>query len=110
MFTNNNYFQNEEDRDSYMQFYNTEEFVQDPDNISTLLDLLEEKMGYVRLQAAEVLTTLLRNKEGQLQDIILKSHLGIPRIMDLLVDGRESIRNGISILLIFTFIYFSSDS
>jgi len=77
-----------------MQYYNTELFVQDGENITLLLELLEEKTGYVRLNAAELLTTLLRNKEAQLQDIILRSHMGIPRISDLLIDGRDSIRNG----------------
>lgn len=83
-----------------MQYFNTEEFVQDPGNIATLLDLLEEKTGYVRLHSAELLRTLLTNKEGQLQEIILRSHMGIPRIMDLLIDGRESIRNGNNLQLI----------
>ncbi len=59
-----------------------------------MLDRLEEEDFHVRYNAIEFLKVLLKNKKKQLQDCILTSPMGVSRLMDLLGDGHEAIRNG----------------
>ena len=43
-----------------------------------------------------LLTLLLANKTREIQEIILASPMGVSKLMDLLVDSREVIRNDVS--------------
>lgn len=72
----------------------TEIFVKDLANVSLVLSVLAEQDFYVRYNAIEFVKILLRNRRKQLQDCILTSPMGVSRLMDLLEDHREVIRNG----------------
>jgi hypothetical protein len=48
----------------------------------------------------QLLTYLLLNKPRGMQDVILRSRMGVSRLMDVLVDSREVLRNDALILLI----------
>ena len=78
----------------------TEIFVKDHENVSLLLNLLEEVDFYVRFHAVQLLTLLLTNRSQKLQDCILASPMGVVRLMDLLSDTRDIIRNEGLLLLI----------
>ena len=59
-----------------------------------LLLLLDLTDFYVRYHAINLLRLLLQNQPKQLQASILESRLGVSRLVDLLDDAREIIRNG----------------
>lgn len=73
-----------QDKDNTAELNNTEVFVKDPNNVATVLSLLEERDYYVRYSTTQFVTTLLTNKSAGLQDAILLSPMGILRLMDLL--------------------------
>uniref|UniRef100_A0A3Q0SG73 General vesicular transport factor p115 n=1 Tax=Amphilophus citrinellus TaxID=61819 RepID=A0A3Q0SG73_AMPCI len=77
----------------------TDTFVQDPEHVTLLLTLLEEFDFHVRWPAVKLLTALLKNQGPQIQGIILVSPMGVSRLMDLLADSREVIRNDGLLLL-----------
>lgn len=77
----------------------TETFIQDPEHVTLLLTLLEEFDFHVRWPAVKLLTALLKNQGVQVQGIILVSPMGVSRLMDLLADSREVIRNDGLLLL-----------
>uniref|UniRef100_A0A3Q3FR34 General vesicular transport factor p115 n=1 Tax=Labrus bergylta TaxID=56723 RepID=A0A3Q3FR34_9LABR len=54
---------------------------------------------HVRWPGVKLLTALLKNQGVQLQGIILVSPMGVSRLMDLLADSREVIRNDGLLLL-----------
>lgn len=77
----------------YVELYNAGQFVEEEGYVGVLLALLEEKESYVRLNTAQLLTTLIQQKASTLQEYILRAQMGVSRLMDLLVDHRESVRN-----------------
>uniref|UniRef100_A0A9J8CHS9 General vesicular transport factor p115 n=2 Tax=Cyprinus carpio TaxID=7962 RepID=A0A9J8CHS9_CYPCA len=77
----------------------TEKFIQEPDNITLLLTLLEEFDFHVRWPGVKLLTALLKSQCAPVQGIILVSPMGVSRLMDLLADSREVIRNDGLLLL-----------
>ncbi|KAG7264673.1 hypothetical protein CRUP_038847 [Coryphaenoides rupestris] len=77
----------------------TDQFIQDPENITLLLTMLEEFDFHVRWPGVKLLTILLKNQCAQVQGIILVSPMGVSRLMDLLADSREVIRNDGLLLL-----------
>ncbi|XP_074546848.1 general vesicular transport factor p115 isoform X3 [Halichoeres trimaculatus] len=77
----------------------TDRLIQDPENVTLLLTLLEEFDFHVRWPGVKLLTALLKNQGAQLQGIILVSPMGVSRLMDLLADSREVIRNDGLLLL-----------
>eukprot|EP00842_Homolaphlyctis_polyrhiza_P006543 jgi/Hompol1/6890/HPOL_002507-RA len=81
-----------DDVDVGMMF--TETYIEDATNVTLLLDLLAEMDFYVRYDLLQFLTTLLENSGAKLQECILTSPVGISRLIDLLDDHREIIRNG----------------
>ena len=113
----------------YVELYNAGQFVEEEGYVGVLLALLEEKESYVRLNTAQLLTTLIQQKASTLQvrrltappcarnsgsteqsphalcfallllqEYILRAQMGVSRLMDLLVDHRESVRNGSCLL------------
>lgn len=78
----------------------TEMFVKNPENVSLVLGFLEEYDFRVRWPAVKLLTSLLANKPKEIQDIILVSPMGVSKLMDLLQENREAIRNHALLLLI----------
>ncbi|XP_008315362.1 general vesicular transport factor p115 isoform X4 [Cynoglossus semilaevis] len=77
----------------------TEQFIQDPEHVTLLLSLLEEFDFHVRWPGVKLLTALLKNQGVQVQGVILVSPMGVSRLMDLLADSREVIRNDGLLLL-----------
>ncbi|KAM3865229.1 general vesicular transport factor p115 [Diretmus argenteus] len=77
----------------------TDKFIQDSENVTLLLTLLEEFDFHVRWPAVKLLTALLKNQCAQVQGVILVSPMGVSRLMDLLADSREVIRNDGLLLL-----------
>jgi hypothetical protein len=59
-----------------------------------LLDILAESDFYVRFDCVQLLTTLCTNTGSALREGILTSPVGISRLIDLLDDRREIVRNG----------------
>uniref|UniRef100_A0A8C5C4R7 General vesicular transport factor p115 n=1 Tax=Gadus morhua TaxID=8049 RepID=A0A8C5C4R7_GADMO len=77
----------------------TDKLIQEPENVTLLLTMLEEFDFHVRWPGVKLLTILLKNQCVQLQAIILVSPMGVSRLMDLLADSREVIRNDGLLLL-----------
>nr|XP_057936781.1 general vesicular transport factor p115 isoform X4 [Doryrhamphus excisus] len=77
----------------------TEAFIQEHEHITLLLTLLEEFDFHVRWPGVKLLTALLKSQCVQVQSIILVSPMGVSRLMDLLADSREVIRNDGLLLL-----------
>ena len=71
----------------------SEIFVKDTSNVALLLDMLAEVEFYVRFATVTLLTTLFESVGDALHEGILTSPLGISRLIDLLDDRREIIRN-----------------
>lgn len=88
----------EDTEDIGIQF--TEIFAKKKENVAILIDLLSEFDFKVRWPALKLLTGLLRNKLRYIQDLVLEKASGIPKIMDLLQDSREIIRNDAILLLV----------
>jgi len=58
--------------------------------------LLQEYDFHILWPTVRLLTLLLANKTREIQEIILASPMGVSKLMDLLVDSREVIRNDVS--------------
>lgn len=74
-------------------------FIKQQDNVTLLLSLLEEFDFHVRWPGVKLLTSLLKQQGSPVQQIILVSPMGVSRLMDLLADSREVIRNDGLLLL-----------
>lgn len=90
---------NEEDRSLREEIGFSEVIVKNQDNITLLLSLLEEFEFNVRRPTTVLLWVLLQNKRPEMQEAILVIPMGISRMMDLLADSREVIRNDAILLL-----------
>ncbi|XP_060942342.1 general vesicular transport factor p115 isoform X3 [Limanda limanda] len=77
----------------------TDQFIQEPEHVTLILSLLEEFDFHVRWPGVKLLTALLKNQCTQVQGVILVSPMGVSRLMDLLADSREVIRNDGLLLL-----------
>lgn len=78
----------------------TEMLLKQAGNVSTILDFLEEYDFRVRWPAIKLLTNLLGNRPKEIQEIVLVSPMGVSKLMDLLADSREVIRNDALLLLV----------
>ena len=78
----------------------TEIFIKRKENVALLLELLAEYDFKVRWPSVKLLIGLLRNKLRDCQDCILAYPMGVSRLMDLLSDSREVIRNDALLLLV----------
>ncbi|XP_071951927.1 general vesicular transport factor p115-like isoform X2 [Antedon mediterranea] len=77
----------------------TEIFIKKPENVTLLLDLLEFDFK-VRWPAVKLLTALTVHRSTQVQQCVLVSPMGVSKLMDLLSDSREVIRNDGLLLLV----------
>ncbi|XP_048855730.1 general vesicular transport factor p115 isoform X2 [Brienomyrus brachyistius] len=77
----------------------TDIFIKEPENVTLILTLLEEFDFHVRWPGVKLLTALLKNQCAQVQGVVLVSPMGVSRLMDLLADSREVIRNDGLLLL-----------
>lgn len=78
----------------------TEMFLKHTENVTLVLSFLEEYDFRVRWPALKLLSTLLTNRLRDIQEIILVSPMGVSKLMDMLSDSREIIRNDTLLLLI----------
>lgn len=79
----------------------TEIFIKRKENVQLIIDLLPEFDFKIRWPTIKFLYGLLRNKLRECQDCILTHPMGISRMMDLLLDPREVIRNDALLLLVY---------
>ncbi|XP_071829956.1 general vesicular transport factor p115-like isoform X2 [Apostichopus japonicus] len=75
-------------------------FINKPENVAQLLGLLEEFDFHVRWPAIKLLMALIFHHPPKLQQCILVSPMGVSKLMDLLADSRDVIRNDGLLLLI----------
>ncbi|KAL1115755.1 hypothetical protein AAG570_006045 [Ranatra chinensis] len=78
----------------------TEIFLKQSDGVSLVLSFLEEYDFKVRWPALKLLSALATNRLRDIQEIILVSPMGVSKLMDLLGDSREVVRNDTLLLLI----------
>ncbi|EPB81545.1 hypothetical protein HMPREF1544_11735 [Mucor circinelloides 1006PhL] len=91
--------QHQQDKDD-KGFKFTDYFIEDSRNVTILLDILEEFDFYVRYNTIKLLSTLLANRSKRIQECILTNPMGISRLVDMLDDKRDIIRNEGLLLLI----------
>ncbi|KAK7075823.1 Vesicle-mediated ER to Golgi transport protein, partial [Halocaridina rubra] len=77
----------------------TEIFTKRQENISLLVNLLDEFDFRVRYPTIKLMTNLLKNRPKELQEVILVIPSGVSKLMDQLSDSREVIRNDTLLLL-----------
>lgn len=76
----------------------TEIFIKDQSNLILLFDLLNEFEFQTRWATVKLLGQIVSNQLQQVQQSVLEIPSGVPRLMDLLSDSREVIRNDVSVL------------
>jgi intracellular protein transport protein USO1 len=64
------------------------------DNITALLDLLETKEVYPRLYSLQLISAICAARPDRTQECIFTAPLGISRLVNVLSDAREPVRNG----------------
>lgn len=80
-----------------------DEFTQRQDNITRLLDLLETNDFYSRLYSLQLLAAILSARTERTEECIFTAPLGISRLVAILDDKREAIRNeGLALLTYLT--------
>ncbi|KAI5283472.1 hypothetical protein KEM54_002107 [Ascosphaera aggregata] len=77
-----------------------DEFTQRQDNITSLLDLLESGDFYSRLYSLQLISSISSARPERTQESIFTAPLGISRLVSLLDEPREPIRNEALLLLI----------
>ncbi|KAH8400201.1 hypothetical protein KR215_008548, partial [Drosophila sulfurigaster] len=78
----------------------TEMFIKSPEHVTLVMGYLDEYDFRVRRAAIQLITSLIANKTRELQELVLVSPMGVSKLMDLLTDSREVIRNDVLLLLI----------
>lgn len=74
-------------------FWLADEFTQRQDNITLLLDFLEAQDFYSRLYSLQLLSAILASRTERTEECIFTAPLGISRLVAVLDDRREAIRN-----------------
>ncbi|KAF2353198.1 Vesicle tethering protein Uso1/P115-like head domain [Trinorchestia longiramus] len=77
----------------------TEIVTKKSENIALFVELLDEFDFKVRFPTVKLLSNLLENRARGVQDGVLEVPSGVPKLMDLLSDNREVIRNHMLLLL-----------
>ncbi|KAJ5162736.1 uncharacterized protein N7500_004566 [Penicillium coprophilum] len=77
-----------------------DEFTQRQDNITTLLNLLETREFYSRLYALQLISHICGARPERTQECIFTAPLGISKLVGVLTDAREPVRNEALVLLI----------
>ena len=77
-----------------------DEFTQRQDNITVLLDLLESKEFYLRLYSLQLILHISTARAERTQECILSAPLGVSRLVAVLDDRRDPVRNEALLLLI----------
>merc|ERR1719264_843366 len=77
----------------------SEMFLKQRENIGLVLQCVEEFDFKIRRPAVQLLSDLLTNCTREVQQQVLDSHVGVSRLMDVLSETREVLRNDALILL-----------
>ncbi|KAJ6120871.1 hypothetical protein N7523_005151 [Penicillium sp. IBT 18751x] len=77
-----------------------DEFTQRQDNITILLDLLETREFYSRLYSLQLMSHICSARPERTQECIFTAPLGISKLVSVLTDIREPVRNEGLVLLI----------
>ncbi|KAI5240536.1 hypothetical protein E4T43_06006 [Aureobasidium subglaciale] len=77
-----------------------DEFSQRQDNITILLDLLDQPDYYARIYSIQLLTAISTSRPERTQECILQAPLGTARLVGVLDDGRDAVRNAALLLLV----------
>lgn len=77
-----------------------DEFTQRQENVTTLLDLLESGEFYLRLYSLQILSHILASRPERTQECIFTAPLGVSRLVAVLDDRREAVRNEALVLLV----------
>jgi hypothetical protein len=72
-----------------------ESIIKMDENIGILLDLLEENNSIIRYHITKVMRILVLNRTQQVQQLLLTIPMGVSKLMDLLREQREIVRNGL---------------
>ncbi|TGZ67980.1 hypothetical protein CRM22_004500 [Opisthorchis felineus] len=78
----------------------TEIFIKQPENVSLIFGFVDAYELHVRRNTLRLLTLLLTNQLKGTQEVILQCPRAISRLVDLLSDPREALRNDTLLLLI----------
>lgn len=76
------------------------QLVADSKVVTKMLDLIDNYDFNVRWACVKLLTSLLRSKRNVVQGFVLENPMGMSRLIDLLSDSREIIRNDAILALI----------
>lgn len=80
-----------------------DEFTQRQENITLLLDLLESNEFYSRLYSLQLLSAILSARPERTEECIISARLGISRLVAILDERREAVRNeGLALLTYLT--------
>ncbi|PFH55165.1 hypothetical protein XA68_10539 [Ophiocordyceps unilateralis] len=77
-----------------------DEFTQHQENTQILLDLIESSDFYSRLYTIQLLSAILSARTQRMEECVLTAPLGLSRLVLVMEDGREIIRNEALNLLI----------
>lgn len=77
-----------------------DEFTQRQENVTTLLDLLESGEFYLRLYSLQILSHISVARPERTQECIFTAPLGVSRLVAVLDDRREAVRNETLVLLV----------
>ncbi|KAL2004133.1 hypothetical protein VTN02DRAFT_6597 [Thermoascus thermophilus] len=78
----------------------SDEFTQRQDNITALLDLLDTRDFHSRLYSLQLMSHICAARPERTQECIFTAPLGISRLVNVLSDAREPVRNEALVLLI----------
>ena len=78
---------------------NTDALLGEPANVELLLDLLQEREMWVRLNTIALLIHLKHNRGEKLEEVLLQCPVGMQRLVEVLTDSNEKIRNDMLLLL-----------
>ncbi|KAK3706615.1 Vesicle-mediated ER to Golgi transport protein [Vermiconidia calcicola] len=85
-------------------FFMADEFSMRQDNITLLLNLLDPASPYAdyysRLYSVQLLSAICDSRPERLQECILSAPLGVSRLVGVLDDGRDAVRNAGLLLLV----------
>ncbi|KAF4457832.1 hypothetical protein F53441_307 [Fusarium austroafricanum] len=76
-----------------------DEFTQRQENVTLLLDFLDTNDFYSRLYSLQLLAAILSARIERTEECIFTAPLGIPRLVSVLDDQRDAVRNEAIILL-----------
>ncbi|KAJ8063233.1 hypothetical protein OCU04_008467 [Sclerotinia nivalis] len=95
--------QNSAEASEELAYFIADEFTTRQDNITLLLDFLDTNDFYSRLYSLQLLSVILSSRTERTEECIFTAPLGISRLVAVLDDRREAIRNeGLSLLTYLT--------